>query len=110
MDAKHYTQMVDACLASVANWLEPFDPDELDYQTSDGVITLVFADKTRFVLNRQSAVSQLWYAAGARGWHYNLGKIELKLGGTEPGWIDDRDGHELFGNIVKTVGEKLGRP
>ncbi|MEO6711182.1 MAG: iron donor protein CyaY [Planctomycetota bacterium] len=102
MDAKHYTQMVDACLASVARWLEPFDPDELDYQTSDGVITLVFADKTRFVLNRQSAVNQVWYAAGARAWHYNWDAAR----GT---WVDDRDGHELSSNLAKTVGAKLGR-
>ena len=102
MDSKEYTQRVDACLAAVAKWLEPFDPDELDYQTSDGVITLAFADKTRFVLNRQSAVNQVWYAAGARAWHYNWDSARQT-------WIDDRDGHDLYVNVAKTVGAKLAR-
>lgn len=102
MEAKEYTQRVDACLARVANWLEPFDPDQLDYQTSDGVITLAFADKTRFVLNRQSAVNQIWYAAGARAWHYNWDEVKES-------WVDDRDGHELYANLAGTVGAKLGR-
>ncbi len=102
MDDNEYTKLVDACLKRVADWLEPFDPDELDYQTADGVITLVFEDKTRFVLNRQSAVHQVWYAAGARAWHY-------KWDPTGRRWIDDRDGHDLYGNLAKTVGLKLKR-
>lgn len=103
MDTQQYHKLVDACLASVADWLEPFDPDELDYQTSDGVITLVFVDKTRYVLNRQGAVNQMWYAAGARAWHYNWDE-------TRAAWIDDRDGHDLLANLVSTVSRKLGRP
>ena len=103
MDAKEYIQLVDACLASVADWLEPFDPDQLDYQSSDGVITLVFADKTRFVLNRQSAAHQVWFAAGARAWHYNWDAARRA-------WVDDRDAHELYANLVRTVSDKLGKP
>ena len=102
MDNKEYIQNVDACLARIAQWLEPFDPDQLDYSTSDGVITLAFADKTRFVLNRQTAAHQMWFAAGARAWHYNWD-------GAKRVWVDDRDGHELFTNVAKTVSAKLGR-
>ena|SRR5688572_27777312 len=102
MDNKEYTRLVDACFARVADWLEPFDPDELDYQSSDGVITFVFADRTRFVLNRQSAVSQVWFAAGARAWHYNWDA-------TRKAWVDDRDGHELYTNLARTVAAKLAR-
>jgi CyaY protein len=102
MDTQHYMKEVGACLRRVADWLEPFDPDQLDYQESDGVITLLFADKTRYVLNRQSAAHQMWYAAGARAWHYDFDAAR----GT---WVDDRDGHELYANLASTVGAKLGR-
>jgi CyaY protein len=102
MDDKEYHALVDACLASVADWLEPFDPDQLDYLTSDGVISFVFADKTRYVLNRQGAVKQMWYAAGARAWHYNW-DAQRKA------WVDDRDAHTLLSNLAETVGKKLGR-
>lgn len=102
MDKQRFVKLSDACLKRVADWLEPFDPDELDYATTDGVVTLVFADGVRYVLNRQSATDQMWYAAGARAWHYDY---------DEPGdrWVDDRDGHALYERIAQTVGEKLKR-
>ena len=42
----------------------------------------------------------MWYAAGARAWHYDR-KGE--------GWACDKDGHDLFERIAETVSEKLGR-
>ena len=61
---------------------------------------VMFADGTRYVLNRQAAANQMWFAAGARAWHYDWAD------GT---WVDDRDGHELYANVQRTVVEKLGR-
>ena len=40
MDAKTFVHEADRCLDRVATWLEDFDPDELDFATSDGVVTL----------------------------------------------------------------------
>lgn len=102
MNAQDFSRRADECLARVARWLEGFDPDELDYSQSDGVVTLSFADGKRFVLNRQSAASQMWFAAGARAWHYRFDEGR----GT---WLDDKDGHELIGQIARSVSEKLGR-
>ncbi|MCC7014073.1 MAG: iron donor protein CyaY [Planctomycetes bacterium] len=102
MDPMLYHRRVDECLARVAEWLEDFDPDELDYSTTDGVVSLHFADGARYVLNRQSAASQMWFAAGAKAWHYSW---DEDLGQ----WLDDRDRHELFANLVRVVEAKLGR-
>ena len=70
----------------IEGWLEKFDPDEVDYSVSDGVITIEFADGARYVLNRQTAASQMWFAAGARAWHYDWNEAR-------GAWVDDRDGH-----------------
>lgn len=102
LNDQEYQRLADACLERAAAWLEDFDADELDYATSDGVVTLEFADGQRYVLNRQAAAHQMWFAAGARAWHYDWN--------SESGlWLDDRDGHELFQNVVRCVGDKLGR-
>jgi CyaY protein len=103
MDAARFTKLSDRCLEDAATALEDFDPDELDFSTSDGVVTFEFADGKRFVLNRQSAASQMWFAAGARAWHYDWDEEEGR-------WVDDRDRHELFENLARVVSEKLGRP
>lgn len=102
MDKQLYVKRSDACLARVARWLEAFDPDELDYSTTDGVVSLQFPDGARYVLNRQSATSQMWFAAGAKAWHYNYDERGER-------WVDDRDGHALLDNIAAVVERKLGR-
>ncbi len=102
MDDATFRRLSDECLAQHARWLAEFDPDELDFREADGVLTLEFADGARFVLNRQAATRQMWYAAGARAWHYDWDR--------ERGiWVDDRDGHELAANLQRTVAERLGR-
>jgi CyaY protein len=102
MEPKEYLRRADDCLERVARWLERFDPDELDYSSSDGVLTLEFPDRSRFVLNRQAGASQMWFAAGARAWHYDWDAARNA-------WRDDRDGHELSARIAEVVSQKLGR-
>ena len=102
VDTKTFERLADHCLETVASWLEDFDPDELDYSTTDGVVVLEFPDRVRYVLNRQAGSSQMWLAAGARAWHYDWDPEGER-------WVDDRDGHELFCNVQRVVSEKLGR-
>ena len=102
MDRQEYTRLADQCLERIVRALEPFDPDEVDYSTSDGVVTIEFPDRARFVLNRQAAASQMWFAAGARAWHFDWDAAKQA-------WIDDKEGRELFGRIAEVVSAKLGR-
>lgn len=102
MDHRTFTKLADECLARVARFCEPFDPDELDFATTDGVVTLEFEDRVRYVLNRQTATNQMWFAAGARAWHYDWDETKQK-------WVDDRDGHDLYARVAEVVSQKLGR-
>jgi iron donor protein CyaY len=100
MDPQEYAKRADQCLEGVAAWLEDFDPDEVDFSTADGVLTIEFPDGVRFVLNRQAGAHQMWYAAGARAWHYDW---------DGEGWKNDRDGHRLESRLSETLSGKLGR-
>jgi len=102
MEREEFLRLADETIERVVKWLEAFDPDEVDFASGDGVLTLEFADRKKYVLNRQTATDQMWFAAGARAWHYDF---DPKAGK----WIDDRDGHELFGRIGEVVSEKIGR-
>jgi CyaY protein len=102
MNRQEFFKLADPCLERVAKWLEAFDPDEVDFAPADGVVTIEFADGTRYVLNRQTAADQMWFAAGARAWHYNWDPAR-------GAWIDDKEGHELFARIAEVVSQKLGR-
>ncbi len=102
METQAYSRLADECLERIASWLEDFDPDEVDFSTTDGVVTIEFPDGVRFVLNRQAAASQMWFAAGARAWHYGWDEATGS-------WLDDRDGHALDERIGTVVSEKIGR-
>ena len=103
MERSTYLRLADECLARVARFGEGFDPDEMDFPTTDGVVTLEFPDRARYVLNRQAAADQMWFAAGARAWHYRWDEARAT-------WVDDRDGHELYARIAEVVSQKIGRP
>ena len=100
MDEHAYHRAADACLERVGRWLG--DLDDLDLTAGDGLVTLEFEDGARFVLNRQAAARQIWLAAGTRAWHYGWNDVQRT-------WVDDRDGHDLYGRLAEVVGEKLGR-
>ncbi|MFT4710249.1 MAG: CyaY protein [Bacteroidia bacterium] len=100
MEESLFIELADKALEATAQWLEDFDPDEVDFSTTDGVVTLEFEDGTRYVLNRQRAAGQMWFAAGAKAWHYNWDDSKSQ-------WVDMRDGHEMFGNMRACVAAKL---
>jgi CyaY protein len=101
MDDREFLKVADECLGRVAKWLEDFDPDEADYSTADGSVSIEFPDGGKFILSRQSATKQVWLAAEAHGYHYNLDPKSNR-------WIDDRDGHDLFSRLAEVVGGKVG--
>lgn len=96
-----FRELSDAALLKVAKWLEDLDPDEVDYSTGDGVVTIEFADGAKFILSRQSQMKQMWLAAGAQGFHYNWDAARAI-------WLDDKDGHELYPRLAETVSTQLG--
>ena len=103
MERQDYRRLADQCLERVTRALEALDPDEVDYSTADGVLKIELPGQAPYVLNRQEAAQQMWLAAGARAWHYGWNA-------ERQGWLDDRDGHELYGNIAGLLQARLGRP
>ena len=102
MERSQFLRLADEAITRVEDWLEDFDPDEVDFSSADGVIKIQFGGGPTFVLNRQTAADQMWYAAGVRAWHY------VWEAGREA-WLCDKDGHELFERIGTTVSDQLGR-
>ncbi len=101
MTEQDYYERASTCLAEVARWVDRVDDDALDVAMQDGLVALEFDDGSKYVLNRQSGNHQMWFAAGARAWHYDW---------NGESWVDDRDGHRLLDRIVEVVSAKLGHP
>ncbi len=101
MDEQVFRSLARDCLSSVEDWAEAIEPEEMDFEPSDGVLKLEFPGGPTFVLNRQAGNSQMWLAAGVRAFHYDWDPASHT-------WRDDRDGHLLFEKIREVVSEQLG--
>jgi CyaY protein len=101
MDDNEFRERSDTTLTKVAKWLERLDPDEVDYTTADGVVTIEFVGGAKFILSRQAQMKQMWLAAGSHGYHYSWD-------GARGLWLDDKDGHELFPRLAETISEEVG--
>lgn len=102
MTDKEYHAISEQTLKRVRDAFEDEDPDEVEAETIPGIVTLLFGDGKRFILNRQPAVHQLWLAAGASAWHFNYDA-------DAQAWVSDRSEGELFAILARVVGERLGR-
>ena len=95
MDKQTFLKYADDCFTAVTAWLEEFDPDEVDFAEADGVVKIQFPDGTTFVLNRQTAADQMWFAAGVRAWHYDRNADDTP--GDDPPQVSrDLDSHGFF--------------
>jgi len=85
------------------------DLDGLEVSLQMGILTLEFADGTRYVVNSHRAARQIWMAAEHNAWHFNY----VPAAGSEPHgprWIASKSGDELWATLGAVTSRKLGRP
>jgi CyaY protein len=97
----HFDKIADAELKHLEKSLGEIDPDELDVELSQGVLTCTFADGQKLIINSHHAAGQIWMAAFRTAWHFSPresgGRVE---------WRTERD--ELRSTVKRVVGERLG--
>lgn len=98
-----FAKAADRFMQEVLGSLADFDPDELDTDLAMGVLTMSFADRTKCILNRQSAAHQIWLAQGASAWHFAFDAASSQ-------WLDTKGRGELGQVLSDVLGKKLGRP
>jgi iron-sulfur cluster assembly protein CyaY len=97
----HFDQIADSELRFLEGKLGDFDPDELEVELSQGVLTLTLGDD-KIVVNSHHAAGEIWMAAYRQAWHFapreEGGRVE---------WRTQKD--ELHATLAKILSEKLGR-
>jgi CyaY protein len=98
----HFDKIADAELRYLENKLGDFDPDELEVELSQGVLTLTLGDDSKIVVNSHHAAGEIWMAAYRQAWHFapkeEGGKVE---------WRTAKD--ELRATLGGILSEKLQR-
>lgn len=69
MTESKFNELIDKTFTALELALDEVDED-LDYETSGGVLTVVFENSSRLVFSRQPPTRQLWLAARCGGFHF----------------------------------------
>lgn len=104
MEEKEYRQLVDQAFHSIERAFDNVDPDQAEFELSQGAVTISFADRTKVILSTQPSVRQIWLAAAARGiaHHFNYDQGSSR-------WIDDKGkGLELMSFIKGLIRDQAG--
>jgi len=99
MTESEFTTRADAVFARLETALEAVD-DGLDFElAAGGVLEIEFEDASKIIVNRQSAVQEIWVAARSGGFHFRWdGDV----------WRDTRSGDELFAALSRYASEQAG--
>jgi len=87
-------------LEQLEELLDNCDAD-IDYDTVSDILTIEFENRSKIIINYQSANGQLWLAARSGGFHYDYD--------TETGsWKNDRNGVEFFDELSEFASGQAG--
>lgn len=91
MTESEFTRLADETLTRIENAIDDCGVD-IDYENNGGVMELTFANGSQMIINKQSAVHEIWLAAKSGGFHFTWEGGE---------WRDTRDGSNLFAALGK---------
>jgi CyaY protein len=100
MERAQFQKVATAALEHIDSLLGALEHESLDVQLAGDVLTLSFADGTRYVINAHSAASQVWMAAERSAWHFDYDDDAGR-------WVAHKTGDELMSTVARVVGEKL---
>lgn len=101
MDRKRFYAESGQALGHIEQTLGELEHEQLDVDLGGDVLTLAFADGSKFIINAHSAAQQIWMAAGTTAWHFDFVPEREQ-------WIAHKTDDELMSTVARVVGEKLG--
>jgi CyaY protein len=99
MDERSFVTAAEAELGALDDALAALEPEGVDWQLADGVLTLELDDRSKIVVNVHRPAMEIWVAAGASAWHFHL----------DAGRWCTYKGEELRSTLARLVGEKIGQ-
>ena len=100
MSETEFKESIETLIIQIEDALEELD-NGIDYESSDGILTIFMENKSQIIINRQTAALQLWLAAKSGGFHFDYD--------VEKSWIDDRTGESFLGTLNRCLSEQSGQ-
>lgn len=87
MTEAEFNERLDELMVATEDAIEASGAD-IDFDSSEGVLTLTFANESKIILSRQGALRQLWMASKGGGFHFNYVS-------DSDDWVCDSTGEEF---------------
>ena len=111
MSETMFKELVEDIIIQIEDAIEELDSD-IDYESSDGILTIIMENKSQIIINRQTAALQLWLAAKSGGYHFDYaGKnVGNNVGNNieKSDWQDDRSGEAFLDTLNRCLTEQSG--
>ena len=101
MDEADFDRVARDELRHLEDAFANIDPDDVEVNSSDGVLRLDLRDGTRIVINSHRAARQIWMAAISTAWHFD----PAPAGGT---WRAPKTGDELRPTLSRLINQRIG--
>jgi CyaY protein len=101
IDESTFDDLADGALRALEGVLN--DVDGLEADLESGILSIEFSDGERFVINSHRAARQIWMAARASAWHFDVDPKTRR-------WTATKSGDELWSCLEREISKKLERP
>lgn len=98
MNDSQYHQMVEDIFVALEEALDECEID-IDYESAGGILTLIFLNGTKIILNKQTPLHQIWVATKFNGHHFNFQNNQ---------WIDERTDAEFWSFMDQAASKQAG--
>lgn len=98
MTDTQYHQLADALMLTIEDQIDDLDAD-LDYESAEGILEIIFPDRSKIVINKQAPLHQVWVATKFNGHHFELHGEQ---------WIDNRSGAEFWQFMCDAATKQAG--
>lgn len=102
MNESEFNQAADATLLAIESAVEAVADEQdqdIDFETSAGILTLTFENGSKVIINRQVATQEIWVAARSGGFH---------CGRKNADWFCNTTGETLSALVSRVCSEQAG--
>ncbi len=96
MNDSQYNLLADELILAVEEAIEDCGVD-IDYESVGGLLTLIFPNQTKIIINKQAPLHEVWVATKFNGHHFHF---------EDDVWTDKRGGGEFWQFISTAVSKQ----
>ena len=98
-----YDALATPELQALVASLDDLTQESVEAELASDILTIEFADGSRYVLNSHRAARQIWLSAERSAWHFDHHAITKQ-------WVASKSGDELWSTLTRLLSSKLGVP